>query len=78
MIIKPKYVFQANSCNLVQQEFSTKQELYDFTKQAYQTTVDDTKQFYNESVKEIEKKHNSIERYKELIRTGQLQPFKKK
>lgn len=30
MIIKPKYVFQANSCNLVQQEFSTKQELYDF------------------------------------------------
>ena len=51
---------------------------YDFTKQAYQTTVDDTRHFYNESAKEIEKKHNSIERYKELIRTGQLQPFKKK
>ncbi|MBQ5699897.1 MAG: hypothetical protein IIV74_01215 [Alphaproteobacteria bacterium] len=30
MIIKPKYVFQANSCNLVQQEFSTKQELLNF------------------------------------------------
>ena len=64
--------------NLYERNYETQQELYDFTKQAYQTTVDDTRQFYNESVKEIEKKHNSIERYKELIRTGQLQPFKKK
>lgn len=64
--------------NLYERNYKVQQELYDFTKQAYQTTVDDTKQFYNESVKEIEKKHNSIERYKELIRTGQLQPFKKK
>lgn len=30
MIVKPKYVFQAKSLNLVQHEFSTKQELYNF------------------------------------------------
>lgn len=30
MIVKPKYVFQAKSLNLVQHEFSTKKELYEF------------------------------------------------
>ena len=30
MIIKPRYVFQADSFNLVQQEFSTKQDLLNF------------------------------------------------
>lgn len=30
MIVKPKYVFQADAFNLVQREFSTKQELYNF------------------------------------------------
>ncbi len=30
MIVKPKYVFQADAFNLVQREFSTRQELYKF------------------------------------------------
>lgn len=30
MIIKPTYIFQADSYNLVNQEFSTKQDLYNF------------------------------------------------
>lgn len=61
-----------------QRQYNAQQELYDFTKKTYRHTVNETKESYKEAEKNIDIKHQSIARYKELIKTGQLPVFKKK
>ena len=64
--------------NWYQCQYDAQFELYDNARKCYQSTIDDTRCCYDESKEYIEKKHDDIKRYKELIQTGQLAPFKKK
>lgn len=67
-----------NVVNMYQSQLDAQQELYDTAIKSYQNTIDETRKLYKETEQNIDKKHKNIARYKELIQTGLLQPFKKK
>ncbi len=58
--------------------FEARQELFDEAMEVCRSTIDDVRDVYNDSEKMVDKKYKNIEKYKELIRSGQLPVFKKK
>ena len=64
--------------NVYQYRFEARQDMCDKADKIYQDAIDGVYNVYHESMKMIERKHNDIKRYKELIKTGVLPVFKKK
>ena len=59
-------------------KFEARQEVFNEAMEVYQSTMDDVRDVYYDSKKAVDKKYKNIEKYKELIKTGQLPVFKKK
>ena len=60
------------------QNLQSQQKMYDEVQQAYAKNIKTTRRSYNQIEQITDEKYQGIAKYKELIRTGQLQPFKKK
>ena len=54
------------------------QNLYNAVQEAYNTNIELTRESYKEIKRIIDSKYKNIEKYKEMIRTKQLEPFNKK
>ena len=67
-----------NMVGIYQAYYDEQYELYDAVSTIYQDTVEEVRRLYEQTEKEIDKKYQGIAKYKELIRTKQLSPFKKK
>ena len=59
-------------------KFEARQEVFNEAMEVYQSTMDDVRDVYYDSKKAVDKKYKNIEKYKELIKSGQLPVFKKK
>ena len=64
--------------SVYQSRFEARQELFDEAMEVYRSTMDDVRDVYNDSKKALDEKYKNIEKYKELIKSGQLSVFKKK
>ncbi|MFQ6729774.1 MAG: hypothetical protein ACLRFK_01825 [Alphaproteobacteria bacterium] len=67
-----------NIVDLYQNVYEDQQELYQEVSKIYQNTIKEVRSLYQQTEKDIDEKYQGIARYKELIRTKQLAPFKKK
>ena len=67
-----------NIIEVYQRNFNERQKIYDEASKVYQGAVKDVRDLYQQTEKDIDEKYQGIARYKELIRTKQLAPFKKK
>ena len=60
------------------QNLQSQQKMYDEVQQAYAKNIKITRRSYNQIEQITDEKYKNIEKYKEMIRTKQLEPFKKK
>ena len=60
------------------QNLQSQQKMYDEIQQAYAKNIKITRRSYNQIEQITDEKYKNIEKYKEMICTKQLEPFKKK